>query len=49
MIDILLAILISLAILSWSVSVIFLNLYCKDEIWEAFYERMGLLNEGSLK
>lgn len=49
MIDILLTILISLAILLWSVSIMFLNLYCKDEIWEEIYERMGLLDEGSIK
>ena len=49
MIDILLTLLVSLVIVSWSVSIMFLNLYCKDEIWEEIYERMGLLDEGSTK
>lgn len=40
MIEAILSVVFAIGITAWSALVIYLNLYCKDEIWEAIYERM---------
>lgn len=40
-VEVIIAVLFTLAMMGWSGLVIFLNLCCKNEIWDAVYERMG--------